>query len=118
MILLLLLVACGLPQAAFSSELTVIHNAKLIDSPSNDGDSFVVAVNEERWHIRLYYVDCAETKPASKADIKRIREQARYFGVAQPETIVDFGEEARRYVENILSRPFVIYEPISKSEIC
>ena len=104
-----LVVAWGLPQAAFPAELTAMHNAKLIASPANDGDSFVVAVNEDRWHIRLYYVDCAETKPGSKEDIKRIREQARYFGVSQPETIVSFGEEARRYVEKILSRPFVIY---------
>ena len=108
-ILIALIIACWFPQAAFSAELTAIHNARLIDSPSNDGDSFVVAINEERLHLRLYYVDCAETQFGGKADIKRIREQARHFGVTQPRTIVNFGKEAKQYVENILSKPFVIY---------
>jgi len=40
-----LLAICWLPHASLAAELTAIHNAKLIDNPSNDGDSFFVAVN-------------------------------------------------------------------------
>lgn len=115
LILPLLLAICWLPHASLSTELIAIHNAKLIDNPSNDGDSFFVAVNEDRLHLRLYYVDCTETQPGSKADIRRIREQMRYFGLSDPDIAVDFGKEAKQYVENILSEPFVIYTSYAKA---
>ena len=111
----LLLAICWLPHASLAAELTAIHNAKLIDNPSNDGDSFFVAVNGDRLHLRLYYVDCTETQPGSKADIRRIREQMRYFGLSDPDIAVDFGKEAKQYVENILSEPFVIYTSYAKA---
>lgn len=115
LILPLLLAICWLPHASLAAELTAIHNAKLIDAPSNDGDSFFVAVNGDRLHLRLYYVDCAETQSGSVADVERIRDQMRYFGLSDPAAVVDYGKKAKQYVEDVLSKPFVVYTGYAKA---
>lgn len=115
LILPALLAICWLPHASLAAELTAIHNAKLIDAPSNDGDSFFVAVNGDRLHLRLYYVDCAETQSGSAADVERIRDQMRYFGLSDPAAVVDFGKKAKQFAEDVLSKPFVIYTGYAKA---
>ena len=91
------------------ADLQMFSNARLINNPANDGDSFVVGVNGKSFHMRLYYVDCPETSISFKSDARRVREQTRYFGLTSPERIIHFGNEAKTFVEGILAKPFTVH---------
>lgn len=92
-----------------AAELQKITNAKLINNPANDGDSFFVEADGKPLHIRLYFVDCPETSVGSKNDAQRVREQMRYFGLPGVERTIHFGNEAKIFAENILAKPFTIH---------
>ena len=94
---------------SYSADLQMFSNAKLINNPSNDGDSFVVKANGKRLHVRLYYVDCPETSTSSKSDAQRVREQARYFGLSDAARTINFGNEAKTFVEHVLAKPFTVH---------
>ena len=53
----------------------VLAGCRLVSSPINDGDSFLVKYGDETFTFRLYYVDALETNVSY---IDRVREQARY----------------------------------------
>jgi len=65
---------------AHAAELQRLDGATLVASGGNDGDSFQILHNDKKQIIRLYYVDCPETRATTQADARRLREQARYFG--------------------------------------
>ena len=67
---------------SFAADLQMFSNARLINDPANDGDSFLVEANGKPFHVRLYFVDCPETLTASISDAQRVREQTRYFGLS------------------------------------
>ena len=102
----LLFIGISLSHAA---ELQKLTNAKLINNPANDGDSFFVEADGKPLHIRLYFVDCPETSVGSKSDAQRVREQMRYFGLPGVERTIHFGNEAKIFAENILAKPFTIH---------
>ena len=102
----LLFIGISLSHAA---ELQKLTNAKLINNPANDGDSFFVEADGKPLHIRLYFVDCPETSVGSKSDAQRVREQMRYFGLPGVERTIHFGNEAKTFAENILAKPFTIH---------
>lgn len=84
-------------------------NARLIDNPANDGDSFLVEADGKSFHVRLYFVDCPETSTNSKSDARRIQEQTRYFGLSDAKRTIYFGNEAKAFVKRILAKPFTVY---------
>ena len=94
---------------SYAADLQMFSNAKLINNPANDGDSFLVEVNGKSFRVRLYFVDCPETSVNSKSDAQRVREQARYFGLTSAERIIHFGNEAKTFVEHVLDKPFTVY---------
>jgi len=94
---------------SYAADLQMFSNAKLINNPANDGDSFLVEVNGKSFRVRLYFVDCPETSVNSKSDAQRVREQARYFGLTSVERIIHFGNEAKTFVEHVLDKPFTVY---------
>ena len=94
---------------SFAADLQMLSNARLINNPANDGDSFLVEANGKSFHVRLYYIDCPETSISSKSDARRVREQTRYFGLTSAEGTICFGNEAKSFVERILSKPFTLY---------
>lgn len=97
---------------AAADGLSVLPGATLVRGhPANDGDSFYVKANGRELHLRLYYVDCPETRPGRPARrmIKRMWYQARYFGLQDPGTVMRFGNEAKRYTERALAEPFTVY---------
>jgi competence protein ComEA len=94
---------------SYAADLQMFPNAKLINNPANDGDSFLVEVNGKSFHMRLYFVDCPETSVSSKSDAQRVREQTRYFGLTSAERVIHFGNEAKSFVERILSKPFTVH---------
>jgi competence ComEA-like helix-hairpin-helix protein len=108
------LVALGLwllgPASLFAAaELQKFTNAQLLENPSNDGDSFVVKAGERQLHLRLYFVDCPESVATTDADAKRVREQARYFGLTDAKKVFQFGHEATTFTKKALARPFTFY---------
>lgn len=93
----------------FASDLQKFTDVRLVDNPSNDGDSFVVQAGEKRLHLRLYFVDCPESVATTDADAKRVREQARYFGITDAKRVFEFGRAAKNFTTNALAQPFTVY---------
>ena len=92
-----------------AATLEKFTNVKLIENPSNDGDSFVVQAGTRQLHLRLYFADCPESVATTDADAKRVREQARYFGITDAKKVFDFGREAKTFTTQALAKPFTIY---------
>ncbi len=97
------------PQAHATADLETFSGARLIDDPSNDGDSFIVEASGQRLRTRLYFVDCPEATADSTTDARRMREQSRYFGLADPKRILHFGAEAKKFTAQALSKPFTVH---------
>jgi len=94
---------------SYAADLQMFSNARLVNNPANDGDSFFVEANEKSFHVRLYFVDCPETSTSSKSDARRVREQTRYFGLSHATRTIHFGNEAKTFVEGILAKPFTVH---------
>ncbi len=92
--------------ASHGAELQKFTDVRLIDSPANDGDSFLVEAGGRRLRVRLYFVDCPETSVSSRSDARRVREQTRYFGLREAARTIHFGNEARAFVRSPLANPF------------
>jgi len=94
---------------SYAADLQMFSNARLINDPANDGDSFLVEANGKSFHVRLYFVDCPETSIAFTSDAQRVREQTRYFGLSDAKRTIHFGNEAKTFVDRILVKPFTIH---------
>ena len=94
---------------SYAADLQMFSNAKLINNPANDGDSFLVKANGKSFRVRLYFVDCPETSVSSDSDAQRVREQTRYFGLTSAERVIHFGNEAKSFVDYVLDKPFTIH---------
>jgi competence ComEA-like helix-hairpin-helix protein len=94
---------------ADAAELQKFADVRLVENPSNDGDSFVVQAGERRLHVRLYFVDCPESVATTDADAKRVRDQARYFGITDATKVLEFGRQAKTFTEHALAKPFTVY---------
>src|SRR5947209_3315383 len=92
-----------------AASLEKFTEVRLIENPSNDGDSFVVQAGERRLHLRLYFVDCPESVATTDADAKRVRDQARYFGITDARKVLEFGRQAKAFTEHALEKPFTVY---------
>jgi len=94
---------------AQSAELKAYHGATLVEHDYNDGDSFFVNVDGQQLHIRLYFVDTAETEIYQPHDARRVQEQARYFGIERTERVMFLGKQASEFTRQVLSEPFTVY---------
>ena len=90
-------------------ELELLNDARLVRSGGNDGDSFKIMHNGKEQIIRLYYVDCPETRATTSADVRRVREQTRYFGLPDNKPIFHFGNEATAFTKQHLAKPFTVH---------
>lgn len=92
--------------------LDAYPDAKWVESDFADGDSFPVEFAKdgkiERHVVRLYFVDCAETVAESDSDRRRVLEQMRYFGLKNPDEVLQIGEAAREFVRAQLQAPFTV----------
>ena len=95
--------------SSYAADLQIFSNVRLVNNPANDGDSFFVEADGKTFHVRLYFVDCPETSTSSKNDARRVREQARYFGLSPATRIIHFGNEAKTFVDRILTKPFTVH---------
>ena len=108
LLLTIVLMFGGILQS-YAADLQMFSNAKLINNPANDGDSFLVEANGKSFLVRLYFVDCPETSVSSDSDAQRVREQTRYFGLTSAERVIHFGNEAKSFVDYVLDKPFTIH---------
>jgi competence protein ComEA len=102
-----LMLGCITP--TLGADLQMFSNARLINNPANDGDSFLVEANGKSFHVRLYFVDCPETSASSESDAQRVREQTRYFGLSDAARTIHFGNEAKAFADHILGEPFTVH---------
>ncbi len=80
-----------------------------MENQPHDGDSFYVDTGDKQILVRLYFVDCPETSMAATSDARRVREQARYFGLPDATRVIHFGREARKFLEQALAKPFTLH---------
>lgn len=106
---ILVYIASLLLASLLSADLIKLENLRLVDHPSNDGDSFRVTDGNQEWYLRLYFVDCTETSADSETMARRLREQTRYFGLERHEDTIRFGHEATARVREWLAQPFTAH---------
>ena len=89
-------------------------DCRVIPNSSNDGDSFHVKagnIKSKTYLFRLYFVDTPESE---KSLPERLKEQADYFGIADPMAIVKVGKAAVAFTEKFLeSGDFTVYSRLS-----
>ena len=95
--------------SAEMAPLKHLPKVTLIADPANDGDSFLIQTPEKKLRVRLYFVDAPETGAYWDSDLRRIREQMRYFGLSTERNVLDFGAEAARFTKEQLAQPFDVY---------
>lgn len=75
-----------------------------------DGDSFLVTMPGGKKEVfRLYFVDCVEKDVTDVTGKRRLREQARYFGVEDFAVALDFGKKAADFTAAALAEPFTVH---------
>src|SRR6266446_4111136 len=94
----------GVVPVSAATELQKFTEVRLVENPSNDGDSFVVQAGKRQLHLGLYFVDCPESVATTDADAKRVREQARYFGITDAKKVFQYGHEASVFTKNALGK--------------
>ena len=101
---------------SFAADLQMFSNARLMNDPANDGDSFLVEAGGKSFRVRLYFVDCPETSIAFTSDAQRVREQTRYFGLSDVKRAIHFGDEAKTFVDHILAKPFTFHTAFASAQ--
>lgn len=87
----------------------VMPDARLLNDPANDGDSFKISYRGQVHVFRLYFADCPE-KDRNAYNEERLREQGQYFGGLSQARTVAVGREAAVFTRQWLSqRPFTVY---------
>lgn len=101
--LLLSGLACG--------QLRKIENCTLVATEWADGDSFQVRFPDgKNQTIRLYGVDCMEIHiQGDDSNARRLRDQRRYFGIADMLTAKSVGQAAKAETARLLSKPFIVH---------
>ena len=78
-----------------------LQNARLVEDPGNDGDSFKIAHEAGEHVLRLYFVDCPEKRQYALVN-SRLKDQAGYFGGLSIPQTVHVGLEAKAFTEELL----------------
>jgi len=98
--------------ALFSQELLQsFERCVFVDEPWADGDSFPVRFPDgEIRTVRLYGVDCLESQVAgSDSNAQRLRDQRRWFGLADMETALQMGLAGKAETKRVLAKPFTVH---------
>ena len=117
LLFLLVLVARTIAYGA-SGDLEELKNCRLVPTEWADGDSFLIETSDgKKLTIRLYGADCIEHHVTDGSDARRLREQRRYFGIAEfgnsPEKSITLakrlGGDATSETARLLATPFTIH---------
>lgn len=104
-------IAClfNFPSPLPAQDWEKLPNLRLVIENFHDADSFQVTDGERTRHFRLYLVDAPETNAGDPIMARRVREQTRYFGLADAATTLRFGRLAAEQVMASLAQPFTAY---------
>jgi competence protein ComEA len=92
-------------------KLETIENCSFVETEWSDGDSFQVRLPDgKNQTIRLYGVDCIEIHvQGDDSNARRLRDQRRYFGIADILTAKSVGQAAKTETKSLLTKPFTIH---------
>ncbi len=97
-------VATGKTLRSVQQRFLTFPNPTLVSSAAGEADTFQIRVGEEVHLFVLYFVDALDASPTHP---ERVAAQARYFGKASQDAVIETGKEAHAYVESLLkNRPF------------
>jgi competence ComEA-like helix-hairpin-helix protein len=110
MIRLLTCLWLALPMTAWS-QLQKLQSCTLVETEWADGDSFAVRLPDGKQQtVRLYGVDCIEMHvQGDDSNARRLRDQRRYFGIADILTAKSVGQAAKAETIRLLAKPFTIH---------
>lgn len=99
-----------LPVLAFG-QLRKLDHCTLADTEWADGDSFQIRLPDgKNQTIRLYGVDCIEIHvQGDDSNARRLRDQRRYFGIADILTAKSVGKAAKDETARLLEKPFTVH---------
>ena len=92
-------------------QMQKFHGCTLVETEWADGDSFQVRFPDGNTKtIRLYGVDCIEMHVnGDDSNARRLRDQRRYFGIAEIMTAKSLGQDAKKETTVLLSKPFTVH---------
>ena len=104
-------VLCLLFSGVVFGQLQKFENCTLVPVEWSDGDSFQVLFPDGSKHtIRIYGADCLEMHvQGDDSSARRLRDQRRYFGIADILTAKAVGEEGKTETDKLLSKPFTVF---------
>lgn len=113
-ILIGVLVFFGRTFSVSAEEWVELKGCRLVESQSNDADSFVVECEgvyrgETQNRFRLYFVDAAETDLNSDFKKDRLVEQAAYWESTDPDFALKMGLRAEHFVKRLLRGGFSVH---------
>jgi competence protein ComEA len=118
-ILIAILASALLTVTGFAAQpLVELRACKFIPTEWADGDSFEIQTADGTRHtLRIYGADCIEWHVTDETDARRLREQRRYFGIAEfggsAQTSIDAakatGKSAAEETARVLARPFTVH---------
>lgn len=100
----LLLGGAGVPAAQAAKPWQTLVDCQMVESGTNDGDSFRVHWNGGEWNVRLYFADTPESDWRFR---DRTRAQAAYFGITD-EQAVEVGQRAKAFTREFLKNGFEV----------
>lgn len=105
---LLLLLCCIFQDFSLSAPASwqTWEECTLVPHANNDGDSFRIRHGTNVVVVRLYGVDCPETRLALK---ERIEDQRKYWSLPDAASVVALGRRATDFTRtNLLAAPFTV----------
>lgn len=92
-------------------QLRKFEDCTLVATEWSDGDSFQVRFPDGKSQtIRLYGVDCIEIHvQGDDSNARRLRDQRRYFGIADILTAKAVGQDAKTEAARLLAKPFTVH---------
>ena len=111
MIRLLTCLWLALPITAWAQQLQKLQPCTLVETEWADGDSFAVRLPDGKEQtVRLYGVDCIEIHvQGDDSNARRLRDQRRYFGIADILIAKSVGQAAKEETFRLLAKAFTIH---------
>lgn len=102
---------CGGAHSKAAEVLQKFEGCTRIEEAWSDGDSFPVKFPDGQTRtVRLYGVDCLEMHvQGDESNARRLRDQRRYFGIADITVAKAQGEKAKLETAKLLSKPFTVW---------
>lgn len=107
----LLILAFWMLAGIASAQLKEFKGCRMEATDWADGDSFQVILPDGRKQtVRLYGVDCIEMHvTGDDSNARRLRDQRRYFGIADILTAKSAGEAAKAETTRLVKEPFTVH---------